>query len=171
VAGRREPTDTIRGHRVRWRNGSQRTRAQSHAGDRPRRRLPHRRRAAGSRARRSRAVEPARGRTPPRRRHPRVPRDRVRSLRGAPQDSRAELAGRERPRHRIRARRERSRPCLKRYVHPDIRPKGKKWKKWYEQQRDRIAFIDSTGFWWQESPVVLEREAARQRRSADRPGR
>jgi hypothetical protein len=56
--------------------------------------------------------------------------------------------------------RERARRCLARYVHPDIAPKGKDWKAWYERQRDRIVFIDSTGFWWQESPVVLEREAA-----------
>jgi hypothetical protein len=67
--------------------------------------------------------------------------------------------------------RERARRCLERYVHPDIAPKRGGWKKWYEQQRDRIAFIDSTGFWWQESPVVLEREASRKRRPADRSGR
>lgn len=60
--------------------------------------------------------------------------------------------------------RERARRCLERYVHPDIRPKGNRWKAWYEQQRDRIAFIESTGFWWQASPEVLEREAATQRR-------
>ena len=54
----------------------------------------------------------------------------------------------------------RARRCLARYVHPDLRPKGNRWAAWYEQQRDRIAFIDSTGFWWQVSPVVLEREAA-----------
>ncbi|MHC4939972.1 MAG: hypothetical protein ACYTHK_13470, partial [Planctomycetota bacterium] len=59
--------------------------------------------------------------------------------------------------------RERSRRCLERYVHPDIRPKGNKWKRWYERQRDRIAFIESTGFWWQEDPEVLEREAAAKR--------
>jgi len=53
--------------------------------------------------------------------------------------------------------------CLARYVHPDIAPQRGKWKAWYERQRDRIAFIDSTGFWWQESPEVLEREAARKR--------
>lgn len=56
--------------------------------------------------------------------------------------------------------RERALRCLKRYVHPDIYPKDGNWKSWYARQRDRIAFIDSTGFWWQESPVVLEREAA-----------
>jgi len=50
--------------------------------------------------------------------------------------------------------------CLARYVHPKIRPKDSDWEAWYVSQRDRIAFIESTGFWWQESPVVLEREAA-----------
>ncbi len=59
--------------------------------------------------------------------------------------------------------RKRARRCLERYVHPDIRPKGKNWKAWYELQRDRIAFIESTGFWWQENPEVLEREAAARR--------
>jgi len=62
--------------------------------------------------------------------------------------------------------RKRALACLARYVHPDIRPKRKDWKGWYSRQRDRIVFIESTGFWWQESPEVLEREAAakRQRR-------
>jgi len=59
--------------------------------------------------------------------------------------------------------RDRARRCLARYVHPDIRPKGNQWTKWYERQRDRIAFIESTGFWWQENPEVLEREAAGRR--------
>jgi len=59
--------------------------------------------------------------------------------------------------------RDRARRCLERYVHPDIRPKSGGWAKWYERQRDRIAFIDSTGFWWQENPVVLEREGAGER--------
>lgn len=54
--------------------------------------------------------------------------------------------------------------CLERYVHPTIRPKDGKWKTWYQKQSERIAFIDSTGFWWQESPVVLEQEAAGKRR-------
>jgi len=49
--------------------------------------------------------------------------------------------------------------CLKRYVHPSIYPKDGRWTEWYERHRDRIVFIDSSGFWWQESPVVLEREA------------
>jgi hypothetical protein len=53
--------------------------------------------------------------------------------------------------------------CLKRYVHPDIYPKRSDWKKWYAKQRDRLAFIESTGFWWQASPVVLEHEAAAKR--------
>ena len=54
----------------------------------------------------------------------------------------------------------RARRCLERYVHPDIRPEDGDWEKWYARQRGRIAFIESSGFWWQESPVVLEREAA-----------
>jgi hypothetical protein len=60
--------------------------------------------------------------------------------------------------------RKRALRCLERYVHPDIRPKGKDWKGWYARERDRIAFIESTGFWWQENPEVLEREAAAKRR-------
>jgi hypothetical protein len=60
--------------------------------------------------------------------------------------------------------RKRALRCLARYVHPDIRPK-RNWKVWYARQRDRIAFIESTGFWWQESPEVLEREAAAKRQS------
>lgn len=50
--------------------------------------------------------------------------------------------------------------CLKRYVHPEIYPKDGDWKKWLATHGKRIAFIDSSGFWWQESPVVLEREQA-----------
>jgi hypothetical protein len=69
-----------------------------------------------------------------------------------------ELAGGAPGEDRARARR-----CLARYVHPDVRPKGNDWKKWYERERDRIAFIESTGFWWQANPVVLEREAAARR--------
>ncbi len=56
--------------------------------------------------------------------------------------------------------RDRALRCLERYVHPDIRPADEDWKDWYARQRDRIVFIDSTGFWWQENPVVLERERA-----------
>ena len=56
--------------------------------------------------------------------------------------------------------RDRALRCLKRYVHADIFPPDGDWDAWYSKQKDRIAFIDSTGFWWQVSPVVLEREAA-----------
>jgi hypothetical protein len=59
--------------------------------------------------------------------------------------------------------RARARRCLERYVHPDLRRKGNDWKAWYAKERDRIAFIESTGFWWQENPEVLEREAAERR--------
>src|SRR5436190_14565654 len=50
--------------------------------------------------------------------------------------------------------------CLQRYVHPDVAPKDGDWDwlKWYEAQKDRIVFIESTGFWWQVDPRVLERE-------------
>lgn len=54
--------------------------------------------------------------------------------------------------------------CLDRYVHETIRPKGKDWRRWYDREKDRIAYIESTGFWRQESPEVLEREAAARRR-------
>ncbi|MEO6597594.1 MAG: hypothetical protein ABIP94_22855 [Planctomycetota bacterium] len=50
--------------------------------------------------------------------------------------------------------------CLHRYVHPDIAPKDADWRRWYTAQKDRIVFIESTGFWWQEDPRVLERERA-----------
>lgn len=57
--------------------------------------------------------------------------------------------------------RERAGRCLRRYVHPDIAPEdGVDWSTWYAQQRDRIVFIESTGFWWQVDPRVLERERA-----------
>jgi len=56
--------------------------------------------------------------------------------------------------------RERARRCLKRYVHPDIYPKDDDWAAWYAKQHDRICFVDSTGFWWQVDPRVLEREVA-----------
>lgn len=48
--------------------------------------------------------------------------------------------------------------CLARYVHPDIAPKDGDWAAWYKVNKDRICFIDSTGFWWQLDPRVLERE-------------
>jgi hypothetical protein len=59
--------------------------------------------------------------------------------------------------------RDRAIRCLKRYVHPSVHPKDSDWKAWYARQRDRIVFIESTGFWWQEDPRVLmrERNAAR----------
>lgn len=52
--------------------------------------------------------------------------------------------------------------CLVRYVHPSIAPENSEsadWKKWYQEQRDRIVFIESTGFWWQTDPRILEKEA------------
>ena len=55
---------------------------------------------------------------------------------------------------------QRARRCLSRYVHPSIAPKGKSWEDWYAQYRARIVFIESTGFWWQEDPRILEREQA-----------
>jgi hypothetical protein len=55
---------------------------------------------------------------------------------------------------------ERARRCLQRYVHPDIAPQDGDWPAWYGKQKDRIVFIESTGFWWQVDPRVLEREAA-----------
>ncbi|MFY9344646.1 MAG: hypothetical protein WAT39_19290 [Planctomycetota bacterium] len=61
--------------------------------------------------------------------------------------------------------RERARRCLQRYVHPEIAPadganQAGDWAKWYRAQKDRIVFIQSTGFWWQVDPRVLEREQA-----------
>ena len=53
-----------------------------------------------------------------------------------------------------------ARRCLARYVHPSIVPKSGSWARWYEKQKDRIVFIESTGFWWQEDPRVLEKERA-----------
>jgi hypothetical protein len=50
--------------------------------------------------------------------------------------------------------------CLQRYVHAEVAPKDGDWAKWYAAQRDRIVFIESTGFWWQLDPRVLEREDA-----------
>ena len=55
---------------------------------------------------------------------------------------------------------ERARRCLQRYVHAEVAPADGDWTKWYRAQRDRIVFIESTGFWWQLDPRVLEREAA-----------
>lgn len=53
--------------------------------------------------------------------------------------------------------------CLNRYVHSSIAPKVDEgqpvdWKQWYSQYKDRIVFIESTGFWWQTDPRILERE-------------
>lgn len=45
--------------------------------------------------------------------------------------------------------------CLKRYVHADIFPANGDWNAWYAKYRDRIVFIESTGFWWQENPTLL----------------
>jgi hypothetical protein len=45
-------------------------------------------------------------------------------------------------------------------VHPGIAPKDRDWGAWYRAQRERIVFIESTGFWWQEDPRVLEKEHA-----------
>ncbi len=56
--------------------------------------------------------------------------------------------------------RERALRCLQRYVHPEITPTNGDWSAWYLQQKDRLAFIESTGFWWQLDPRGLEREAA-----------
>ena len=53
--------------------------------------------------------------------------------------------------------------CLKRYVHPDLAPRDGDWAAWYGKQKDRIVFIESTGFWWQEDPRVLERERQAQK--------
>ena len=50
--------------------------------------------------------------------------------------------------------------CLQRYVHPSIAPQNTTWADWYRKYTDRIVFIESTGFWWQEDPRVLEREKA-----------
>ena len=56
--------------------------------------------------------------------------------------------------------RELAKRCLRRYVHASIVPKSGKWDGWYAKYRDRIVFIESTGFWWQEDPRILERERA-----------
>jgi hypothetical protein len=45
-------------------------------------------------------------------------------------------------------------------VHAEIAPTDGDWTAWYAAQKDRIVFIESTGFWWQLDPRVLEREAA-----------
>lgn len=52
-----------------------------------------------------------------------------------------------------------ARRCLARYVHPDIAPKDGDWAAWYRTWKDRIVFIESTGFWWQEDPRLPERAA------------
>lgn len=57
-------------------------------------------------------------------------------------------------------RRELAARCLQRYVHPSIAPKAANWSGWYAKYEDRIVFIESTGFWWQEDPRILEREGA-----------
>ncbi len=46
--------------------------------------------------------------------------------------------------------------CLQRYVHPDIYPTGDAvdWAAWYAQHRDRIAFVDSAGFYWVLDPTA-----------------
>ncbi|MBL8755935.1 MAG: hypothetical protein JNK15_21750 [Planctomycetes bacterium] len=56
--------------------------------------------------------------------------------------------------------REQARRCLHRYVHAEVAPADGDWAAWYQKQKDRIVFIESTGFWWQVDPRVLEREAA-----------
>jgi len=55
---------------------------------------------------------------------------------------------------------ERALSCLKRYVHAEVAPADGDWAAWYGKQKDRIVFIESTGFWWQLDPRVLEREDA-----------
>jgi hypothetical protein len=62
--------------------------------------------------------------------------------------------------HGIGEDQQRAQRCLQRYVHPSVAPKDSDWRAWYGAQRDRIVFIESTGFWWQEDPRVLEREQA-----------
>ena len=61
--------------------------------------------------------------------------------------------------------RSRARRCLSRYIHRDIAPIDDGWRAWYEKYRQRIVFIESTGFWWQEDPRVLELEQAAARRA------
>jgi hypothetical protein len=52
-----------------------------------------------------------------------------------------------------RARAER---CLQRYVQPSIAPQpGTGWSRWYAEHQGRIAFIESTGFWWQLDPTKV----------------
>lgn len=50
--------------------------------------------------------------------------------------------------------------CLHRYVHPEIVPEDGDWRAFLARERDRIVFVESTGFWWQTDPRVLERERA-----------
>jgi hypothetical protein len=56
--------------------------------------------------------------------------------------------------------RDRALRCLQRYVHAEVAPADGDWAGWYGKQKDRIVFIESTGFWWQVDPRVLEREDA-----------
>ena len=46
--------------------------------------------------------------------------------------------------------------CLKRYVHPDIYPGDAPsgWDAWYSRHKDRIAFVDSAGFYWLVVPTA-----------------
>lgn len=51
--------------------------------------------------------------------------------------------------------RARSRRCLQLYVHPSIAPaQGTSWAQWYDASKDRIVFVDSSGFWWQVDPTL-----------------
>lgn len=50
--------------------------------------------------------------------------------------------------------------CLSRYVQPDLAPTDGGWSQWYAAQKERIAFVESAGFWWLLDPRVLEREQA-----------
>jgi hypothetical protein len=54
----------------------------------------------------------------------------------------------------------RAQRCLQRYVHAEVAPTDGGWTAWYGKHKDRIVFVESTGFWWQVDPRVLEREAA-----------
>ncbi|MFC1553568.1 hypothetical protein ACFL7D_02940 [candidate division KSB1 bacterium] len=48
--------------------------------------------------------------------------------------------------------------CLKRYVFQDIYPEEGNWESWYEKYKDRIVFIESTGFWWQLDPTLPDQK-------------
>jgi hypothetical protein len=44
--------------------------------------------------------------------------------------------------------------CLDRYVHKSIRKRsGQSWPQWYQEHAQRLAFVDSAGFWWIEDPT------------------